>query len=202
MLGYLLLSLCTFLAAVPRSGLIEASETDYDVMCKGMTAAYEKCKCTTNPTTSVGYVNEQAFVGCIRPEIELYANFSGSDRYLSSLSVRQDGTGMRQVDLTFDANDTVASCDVTSFGRDCQCTVCASATTGKGAGLDIDCNSIPGGGAASTNGTCSRLLDLFQYSFEGTPTPTSAAGGKHLSSLVWKAPVVAFATIAIMVVSS
>jgi hypothetical protein len=198
MLGFLL-TLCVLLFAMHRFGVVDASETDYDVMCKAMTAAYEKCKCATNPTSSVGYFIDTAFVGCIRPEIELYANFSGSERYLSSLSVRQDGMGMRQVDLTFESNDTVASCGVTSFGRECECTVCTSMVEGEAVGLNIDCNSIPGGGAASTNGTCSHLSDLFQYSFERPPTPTSAAAGRCSTSVVWKDALVAIATTAIMV---
>jgi hypothetical protein len=142
----------------------EGSQTDFDAICSGLTAKFEKCKCTTNPTSSVGYVIDTAFVGCIRPEIEVNVNFTGSDRYLSSISVSQDGLSFRHVDLMMDPNHTVTSCQATSYGRECDCTVCSSPEAGVA--LDIDCNGNPGGGAASTNGTCSTLLDLFQYSFD------------------------------------
>jgi hypothetical protein len=160
----------------------EGAQTDFDVICAGLTAAFEKCECTTNPTSAVGYVIDTAFVGCIRPEIEVDVNFTGSERYLSSISVSQDSLSFRHVDLMMDANHTVTSCQATSYGRECECTVCS--TPEAGVALDIDCNGNPGGGAASTNGTCSTLLDLFQYSFTAsTDGPTSGAANARIGSL-------------------
>jgi hypothetical protein len=116
----------------------EGAQTDFDVICAGLTAAFEKCECTTNPTSAVGYVIDTAFVGCIRPEIEVDVNFTGSERYLSSISVSQDSLSFRHVDLMMDANHTVTSCQATSYGRECECTVCS--TPEAGVALDIDCN--------------------------------------------------------------
>ncbi|GKZ00151.1 hypothetical protein MPSEU_000968400 [Mayamaea pseudoterrestris] len=145
----------------------ESSQSDYDFYCQEFESIYGTCACTSNPDAALGVISTTAFVSCTPPNLNVNANFTSNERYLSTLEYCNDLTDTC-MNVNFAQDGSVNDCNVeyvVSGQALAACSSCAPCTSVDNKnvifqGFTIDCNNVY---ANASRDECTPPMELLQF---------------------------------------